>query len=101
MEEMTFLLCNTSRSGLLTLGAIFSFFLFLQTHAPQIYAGVNGGLSGGLCVQRPGSEDPHQHQRKFVDILDWSFNLFRKFRKKIKVETVKAQNKFEDCIVLT
>ena len=31
----------------------------------KISAGVDGGLSGGSSVRRPGSEDPHRHQRKF------------------------------------
>ena len=31
----------------------------------KISAGVDGGLSGGSIVRRPGSEDPHQRQRKF------------------------------------
>ena len=24
-----------------------------------------GGLSGGSCMRRPGSEDPHRHERNF------------------------------------
>ena len=28
-------------------------------------AGVDGGLSGGSIVRRPGSEDPHRHQRNY------------------------------------
>ena len=27
---------------------------------------VNGGPSGGSCVRRPGSEDPHRRERKFL-----------------------------------
>ena len=38
----------------------------VQTCAPQISAGVDGGPSGGLCVRRPGSEDPHQYLQKLL-----------------------------------
>ena len=31
-----------------------------------ISAGVNGGLSGGSSVRRPGSQDPHRRQRNFL-----------------------------------
>ena len=31
----------------------------------KISAHVNGGLSGGSWVRRPGSEDPHRRERKF------------------------------------
>ena len=34
-----------------------------QTSAPKISAAVDGGLSGGSSVHRPGSDDPHRHQR--------------------------------------
>ena len=27
---------------------------------------VDGGLSGGLSVRKPGSEDPHRRQRTFI-----------------------------------
>ena len=30
------------------------------------FSGVDGGPSGGSSVCRPGSEDPHRYQRKFV-----------------------------------
>ena len=29
----------------------------------KIYAGVDGGLSGGSSMCRPGSEEPNRHQR--------------------------------------
>ena len=32
----------------------------------KISAHVDGGLSGGSRVRRPGSEDPHRRERKFV-----------------------------------
>ena len=32
----------------------------LQTRAPKISASVDGGLSRGSRVRRPGSEDPHR-----------------------------------------
>ena len=32
----------------------------------QISAGVDVGLSRGSSVPRPGSEDPHRRQRKFL-----------------------------------
>ena len=38
----------------------------LQTRAPEISAHVDGGLSGGSRVRRPGSEDPHRRERKFL-----------------------------------
>ena len=49
---------------------IFEFFLSptSDTCAKKISTGVNGGLSGGSSVRRPGSEDPHRRQRKFVVI---------------------------------
>ena len=39
------------------------------THALKISTGVDGELSRGLRVRRPGSEDPHQRQRKFFSSL--------------------------------
>ena len=36
----------------------------------QISANVDGGLSGGSSVLRPGSEDPHRRQCKFSDVLE-------------------------------
>ena len=41
------------------------------------FAGVDGGLSGGLCMRRTGSEDPHRRQRNF-----FLFHFFLKFSKK-------------------
>ena len=37
-----------------------------QTLGPKISASVDGGLSGGSSVRRPGSEGPHRRQRKFI-----------------------------------
>ena len=34
-----------------------------QTSEPKISAAVDGGLSGGSSMHRPGSDDPHRHQR--------------------------------------
>ena len=34
-----------------------------------IFADVDGGLSGGSSVRRPGSEEPHLRQRKFEIII--------------------------------
>ena len=31
----------------------------------KISASVDGGQSGGSCVRRPGSKDPHRRERKF------------------------------------
>ena len=39
--------------------------VILQTCVLENFRYVNWGLSGGSCVRRPGSEDPHQHERKF------------------------------------
>ena len=36
----------------------------------QISAGVNGGMSGGSSMHRPGSEDPHRRQRKFITSVE-------------------------------
>jgi hypothetical protein len=36
-----------------------------QTRAPTIFSGVDGGLSRGSCVLRPGSEEQYRQQRKF------------------------------------
>ena len=41
----------------------------LQTRARKISASVDGGLSGGSRVGRPGSEDPHRRQRKLFQEL--------------------------------
>jgi hypothetical protein len=43
------------------------FFLELSTQPPDKCANfgwANGGISGGSRALRPGSEDPHRHQRK-------------------------------------
>ena len=37
-----------------------------DTGAGKISAHVDGGLSGGSRVRRPGSEDPHRRERKFI-----------------------------------
>ena len=38
----------------------------------NVSAGVDGGLSEGSSVRRPGSEDPHLRQRKFsLILLEW------------------------------
>ena len=34
-----------------------------QTRAPENSASADGGLSGGSRVRRPGSKDPHRHER--------------------------------------
>ena len=36
-----------------------------DTVARKFSGHVNGGLSKGARVRRPGSEDPHRHERKF------------------------------------
>ena len=36
--------------------------------AKKLSVGVNGGLSGGSSVRRPGSEDPHRSQRKLLSL---------------------------------
>ena len=41
-----------------------------------ISTGVDGGLSGGSSVCRPGSEDPHHHQQKLVNV-NTSMTLIR------------------------
>ena len=38
----------------------------LQTHAQEKISHVNGGLNGGSCVHRPGSEDPHWREKNFL-----------------------------------
>ena len=45
-------------------GNIFSIFL-TPAHPRNISASVDGGLSRGSSVRRPGSEDPHRRLRKF------------------------------------
>ena len=40
----------------------------LKTRAPKISAHADGGQSGGSSVRRPGSEDPHGHERIFFII---------------------------------
>ena len=42
----------------------------------QISAGVDGGLSGGSSVRRPGSKDPHLHKQKFC----YNFSIAISFR---------------------
>ena len=50
----------------------------------KISTGVDGGLSGGSSVHRPGSEDPHRRQRKFSLFLcmvkPWSMIFLYGFR---------------------
>ena len=36
-----------------------------DTCAEKMSTGVDGGLSGGSSLRRPGGEDPHQRQQKF------------------------------------
>ena len=47
----------------------------------KIFASVDGGLSGGSCVRRPGNEDPHQRYRKFFPIANtkslWKGNVYK------------------------
>ena len=45
-----------------------------KTCAAKISAGVNGGLSEGSSVRRPGSADPHRRQRKYC-IISVSFSF--------------------------
>ena len=40
----------------------------LQTVVPQNSAGVDGGLSGGSSMLRPGSDDPNRHQQNFAKL---------------------------------
>jgi hypothetical protein len=40
-----------------------------QTCALDISAGVDGGLSGGSSMRRPGTEDPHRRQWKLFCII--------------------------------
>ena len=35
-----------------------------ETNTRKMSARINGALSGGSCMRTPGSEDPHQHERK-------------------------------------
>ena len=42
----------------------------------KISAHVDGGLSGGSRVRRPGSEDPHRRERKFPSCYSAAFLLF-------------------------
>ena len=39
-------------------------------HYFKISAHVDGGLSGGSRVRRPGSEDPHRRERKFESLTN-------------------------------
>ena len=41
----------------------------------KISAGVNGGPRGGSSVRRPGSEDPHRREWKFVPVAGMLFLL--------------------------
>ena len=43
----------------------------------KISAHVDGGLSGGSRVRRPGSEDPHRRERKFIIIIQSDYNTKR------------------------
>ena len=43
---------------------------FAYTCANDFFSHVYGGPSGGSSVRRPGSEDLHQHEWKFLKFLD-------------------------------
>ena len=45
----------------------------IQVHR-KMSTGVDGGLSGGSSVRRPGSEDPHRRQRKLLGLM--TFNVY-------------------------
>ena len=65
-----------------------------DTYGGKISPHVHGGLSGGSCVRRPGSEDPHQHEwilstthvcritfKHLPQLLRTHIQSFRKFQK--------------------
>ena len=60
------------------LTAFFSFSGFRRMRR-EISASVDGGLSGGSSVRRPGSEDPHRRQRKFKNISNHSCRHLKQF----------------------
>ena len=52
-------------------------------HACQkISARINGGLSRGSCMHRPGSEDPHRRERKFFSCC--CYRPIRAYRRNLK-----------------
>ena len=57
--------------------------LLFRNRWQKIPANVDGGLTGGSGVHRPGSEDPHRHERKFVTKIGpkWVLNVQKIFRK--------------------
>jgi hypothetical protein len=69
----------------------------LQTCVPEISAHVDRGLSGGSRVRRPGSEDPHRHERKFcvIFIPGGRFHAReRHFRSQLMFKQLLALNEF-------
>ena len=42
---------------------------YARTCAGKYSAHVDRGPSGGPCVRRPGSEDPHWHEQKFSSVI--------------------------------
>jgi hypothetical protein len=40
-----------------------------QTPGAKTSAGIDGGLSGGSNLRRPGNKDPHRRKRKFPHIM--------------------------------
>ena len=68
-----------------------------QTCAQIFLAGVDGGLSGGSSMRRPGSEDPHRHQRNFY-YLFWRISpLFWWYLDRLWVRSTKI-NESEQLI---
>ena len=49
----------------------------------KISAHVDGGLSGGSSVRRPGSEDPHPRERKFSILKIGLFVHFNKWGQEV------------------
>ena len=65
--------------------------IFLPDTCAEISASVNGGLSGGSSVRRPGSEDPHRRQRKFLSLkIILKRNLNRYFNN--------SDSQFNNCV---
>ena len=89
-------------------------------------AGVNGEPSGGSSVHRPGSEDPHWCQRKFVLVFTNTTNntkmknnhlsemcklhskmetyfvnfVVTKIEREVSIKTIEDQEKYSGCICI-
>ena len=71
--------CNIRYDFLKVRGDVFR--LLCRNVCRKICAHVEGRLSGGARVRRPGSEDPHQCERKFDELEELNQNTINNNKK--------------------